>query len=82
MRKYDLINNISSKNPVPSIKYMQVLDERSEAYFNFISTLHSESTKESYRFCLEKLLNHYKIDLLSFLKLRSGHSQPHHKIHS
>ena len=69
MRKYDLINKISCKNVVPRIKNMQVLDEQSKAYFNFINTLHSESTRKSYRFCLEKFLNHYEIDLLSFLKL-------------
>ncbi|MDW0164636.1 MAG: hypothetical protein QOK65_04520 [Nitrososphaeraceae archaeon] len=46
-----------------------MFDEQSNAYFNFINSLHSESTKESYRFCLEKFLNHYGIDLLSFLKL-------------
>ena len=46
MRKYDLIKNISSKNVVPRIKNMQVLQEQSEAYFNFINTLHSESTRE------------------------------------
>ena len=66
MRKFDLI---SSKNVVSSIKCMQVLDEQSKAYFNFINSLHSESTRESYRFWLEKFLNHYRIDLLSFLKL-------------
>jgi hypothetical protein len=48
---------------------MQVLNEQSKASFNFINSLHSESTRESYRFCLEKFLNHYRIDLLSFLKL-------------
>ena len=69
MRKYDLIKNISSKNVVPRIKNMQVLEEQSEANFNFINTLHSESTRESYRFCLEKFLNHYEIDLLSLLNL-------------
>jgi len=69
MGKYDLIKNISSKNVVLRIKNMQVLEKQSEAYFNFINTLHSESTRESYRFCLEKILNHYEIDLLSFLKL-------------
>jgi hypothetical protein len=81
MRKYDLIKNISSKNVVPRIKNMQVLEEQSEANFNFINTLHSESTRESYRFCLEKFLNHYEIDLLSFLNFTAtGHNQPHHKI--
>lgn len=49
---------------------MQVLlEEQSNAYYNFINSLHSESTKQSYKFCLEKFLNHYRIDLLSFLKL-------------
>jgi len=69
MRKYDLINNISSKNPVPSTKSMQVLDEQSKAYFNFINTLHSESTRELYKICLEKFLDHYKLDLTSLLEL-------------
>jgi len=36
MRKTGLINKISSKNIVPSKKDMQVLDEQSKAYFNFI----------------------------------------------
>jgi integrase len=66
MRKFDLIR---SKSVVSSIKCMQVLDEQSKAYFNFINSLHSESTRESYRFCLEKFLYHYGINLLSFLKL-------------
>lgn len=35
MRKYDLINNISSKNVVPSIKSMQVLDEQSKPILNW-----------------------------------------------
>jgi len=49
---------------------MQVLlEEQSNAYYNFINSLHSESTKQWYKFCLEKFLNHYRIDLLSFLKL-------------
>jgi hypothetical protein len=69
MRKYDLINNISSKNVVPSIKSTKVLDEQSKPYFSFINTLDSESTRESHRFCLEKFLNHNRIDLLSFLEL-------------
>jgi integrase len=69
MHKGDLINKISSKNTVASIKTMQVLDENSEVFFNFINTLHSDYTKASYKFCLEKFLNHYRIDLLSFLKL-------------
>jgi predicted transport protein len=30
---------------------MQVFDENSEVFCNFINTLHSDSTKESYRFC-------------------------------
>ena len=51
---------------------MHVLDENSELFFNFINSLRSDSTKntkKSYRFCLEKFLNHYRIDLLSFVKL-------------
>ena len=50
-------------------KGMQLLDENSQVFYNFINTLHSGHTRQSYRFCLEKFLNHYGIDLLSFLKL-------------
>jgi integrase len=48
---------------------MQVLDEESKAYFNFINSLNSESTRNSYKFCLEKFLIYYKLDLASFLQL-------------
>ena len=68
MRKYDLINKISSKNVVPSIKNMQVFEEQSKAYFNFINSLHSESTRESYRFCLEKFLNHYIKSIQAYIR--------------
>jgi len=44
MRRIDLINKISSKKLVPSTKGMQVLDEQSNVYFNFINSLNSEST--------------------------------------
>lgn len=67
MRKYDLINTSHLKGSAS--KGMQVLDENIEVFFDFINSLHSDSTKKSYRFCLEKFLNHYGIDLLSFLKL-------------
>ena len=69
MDKGDLINNNSSHLERCASIGMQVLDKSSQVFFNFINTLHSESTKESYRFCLEKFLNHYRIDLLSLLKL-------------
>jgi integrase len=48
---------------------MQILDEQSKAYFNFINALNSESTRNSYKFCLEKFLIYCKLDLTSFLKL-------------
>jgi len=67
MCKYDLIH--SSHLKCSASKGMQVLDENSEVFFDFINSLHSDSTKKSYRFWLEKFLNHYGIDLLSFLKL-------------
>jgi len=54
----DLINNIVLMFNVASSMGMQVLDESSQVFFNFINTLDSDSTKESYRFCLEKFLNH------------------------
>jgi hypothetical protein len=48
---------------------IQVLDEESKAYFNFINSLNSESTRNSYKFCLQKFLIYYKLDLGSYLKL-------------
>ncbi|MGB8767443.1 MAG: hypothetical protein WCC79_09005 [Nitrososphaeraceae archaeon] len=65
MHKGDLITNITD----PTVKNMQVLDEQSRAYFNFINSLNSKSTRNSYKFCLEKFLSNYKLDLLSLLKL-------------
>ncbi len=47
MRKTSLINKISSKNVVSSIRDMQVLDEASKAYSNFINSLKSEPTRKS-----------------------------------
>ena len=35
----------------------------------FINSLGPESTRHIYKLCLEKFLNHYKIDLASLLKL-------------
>jgi integrase len=67
MHRCDLIN--SSHLEGSASKRMQIFDEKSEVFFNFIHSLHSESTKKSYRFCLEKFLNHYEIDLVSFLQL-------------
>jgi len=69
MRRIDSINKISSNNVVQSAKSMQVLDEQSKAYFNFINSLNSQSTRKSYEFCIEKFLSHYSIDLESLLKL-------------
>jgi integrase len=48
---------------------MQRLDEESEVYFNFINSLDSEYTKKTYEYHIQKFLNHYKIDLATFLKL-------------
>lgn len=48
---------------------MQVLDEQSKAYFNFINSLDSNITRKSYEFCIKKFLNRYNIDLESFLRL-------------
>ena len=69
MRKTGLINKVSSKNIVPSIKDMQVLDEQSRAYYNFINSLKSESTRKSYTYCIDKFLGHYEKDLDQFLRL-------------
>jgi hypothetical protein len=69
MNKAGLISSISAFR---STKDMQVLNEGSKAYFNFINSLKSESTKKSYKLCLEKFLNQYQIDLESLLKLPQG----------
>ena len=69
MRKNGLINNVSSKNIVSSIKDMQVLNEQSKAYVNFINSLKTQSIKKSYTFCIEKFLGHYKKDLDQFVRL-------------
>ena len=66
MRRNGLISSIKTSR---SVKSMQVLDEQSKAYFDFINSLKSESTRKSYKVCLERFLNHYKIDLASLLKL-------------
>ena len=51
---------------------MQVLlEEQSNAYYNFINSLRSEATKEKYKFCLEKFLNHNRIDLIIIFKVTS-----------
>lgn len=49
--------------------FMQVIDEQDVTYYSFINSLDSEYTKKYYKFCLEKFLNRYKIDLASLLKL-------------
>ena len=69
MRKNGLINNVSSKNIVSSIRDMQVLNEQSKAYVNFINSLKTQSTKKLYTFCIEKFLGHYKKDLDQFVTL-------------
>lgn len=69
MHKGDLITNITD----PTVKNMQVLlEEQSDAYYNFINSLHSESTKQSYKSCLEKFLNHYRIHDKVFTSLRTA----------
>ena len=65
-----LKQKVSSQNTIASIKTMQVFDEQSEAYYNFINSLSSESTRKSYKFCMEKFLNNYEMNLVLFLKLR------------
>ena len=69
MHKTHLINKVSSEKVVTNIKDMQILDEQSKAYFNFINSLKSESTRKSYTYCIEKFLGHYEKDLDQFLRL-------------
>ena len=72
MRRNGLINKISSKKVVSSKKSMQVLDEQSKAYFNFINSLRSEPTRKSYKFCIQKFLGHYEMDLAAISKSTAG----------
>jgi len=44
MHTYDLINSLHFES-CASIS-MQVLDENSQVFYNFINSLHSDSTKE------------------------------------
>jgi len=55
-----LTNKISSQKTITSIKSMQVFDEQSEAYYNFINSLSSESTGKSYKFCMRNFLKNMK----------------------
>lgn len=66
MHKCDLISSIET---CQRIKDMQLLNEQSKEYFNIINSLNSEHTRRSYKFCIEKFLRHYEIDLVQFLKL-------------
>ena len=54
MSKTGLINKISSQDRGSTTQNMQVLDQQSKAYFNFINSLKSESTRKSYTYCIEK----------------------------
>ena len=71
MRRHGLIYKISSKNIDSSVKSMQVLDEQSNVYFNFINSLKSEPTRRSYKFCIQKFLGHYEMDLENSLLLNA-----------
>lgn len=61
MRRNDLINKIGSINLVLRVNSMQVLDEKSNAYFNFINSINSKSTTKSYEFYIKNFLNHFNI---------------------
>jgi len=62
MHKNSLITNVSSKNVVPDIRDIQISDEQSKEYYNFINSLKTESTRKSYTYCLERFLGHYEKD--------------------
>lgn len=76
MRKTGLI---SSKDRGSTTQNMQVLDQQSKAYFNFINSLKSESTRKSYTYCIEKFLGHYEKDFRPISKAIGGRNdQPYH----
>ncbi len=52
-----------------SSQYETILKIETQTYFNFINSIDSEDTKKTYRFCISKFLNYYKLDLISFLRL-------------
>lgn len=45
---------------------MQVLNE---AYSNFVNSINSDQTRQVYEYTLNQFLNHYQLDLDSFLEL-------------
>jgi ribosomal protein L37AE/L43A len=58
----------TSKESAWRRSFIQILDQN-DVYYNFINSLDSKYTKKYYKFCLEKFLSHYKLELTSFLKL-------------
>ena len=48
---------------------MLVQQEENQAYSNFVNSINSEQTRQTYEFSLSKFLNHCKLDLDTFLSL-------------
>jgi hypothetical protein len=48
---------------------MQVLDEKNKAHFNFVNSIHSEQTRQTYEYSLSKFLKYCEMDLDTFLRL-------------
>jgi hypothetical protein len=47
---------------------MQVIQEK-EAYFNFVNSINSESTRKNYEYCMKRFLKNCNMDLETCLKL-------------
>jgi integrase len=48
---------------------MQVLDEQTKAYSNFVNSINSDQTRRLYEYSLSQFLKYYNLDLDSFLRL-------------
>ncbi|MGE5684799.1 MAG: hypothetical protein ACM3ZS_06615, partial [Nitrososphaerota archaeon] len=72
MRKTGLI---SSNNTVSSTKDMQVLNEQSKAYFNFINSLRSESKEKIKEHMILHYILNFSLMLIKFqiLKMKVMH---------
>lgn len=55
--------------------FVQVLDENSQAFFNFINSLGAQHTRESYRFRQEKFLSHYGRFIIVPKTTTTGHNK-------
>jgi hypothetical protein len=63
MDTHDLISSLDNVQRKNDMQLQQ------EAYYNFVNSIDSESTKKIYEYCMSKFLKYNDIDLDSLLKL-------------